>query len=113
LLFFSISIFAVLGTMLFGTTKSGIQLSNQANFRSFPMSLVTLCQLLLGDDWFTMMVDCSILPPFCTDRFNGFKGSKVLSFGDCGNILSPLYFLVSTHEFCREIKSSSFEIPDI
>ena len=94
--------FAVLGTMLFGTTKAGIRLSDQANFRSFSSSLLTLSQLLLGDDWFTLMVDCTVQPPFCTSRFTNFNDNNPLSYGDCGNASAPFFFLVN-HVFlsCR------------
>lgn len=93
------SLFAVIGTMLFGTTKAGYRLSDQANFRSFPASLLTLSQLLLGDDWFTLMIDCNIQPPLCTARFSNFAEKSKLSYGDCGNALSPLYFLVSLYHY--------------
>ena len=51
------------------------------------MSIVTLLQIVFGDEWHEMMIDCSVQPPFCDTVLPS------LSSGDCGTPLAPLYFL--------------------
>lgn len=61
---------------LFGGTKFGAFLNNAASFRHVGWSMLTMFQLLAGDDWSQIMRDCQVARPFCTTI-----GTK----SDCGS----------------------------
>ena len=86
------SIFSVIGVAFFGNVKFGSRLGPQANFQNFTSALLTLLQILFGDEWHDLAEDCSRMPPFCTQNFETGDG-RVLSYGDCGNEFGFLYFL--------------------
>jgi hypothetical protein len=86
------SIFAVIGVSFFGTVKMGVRLGGQANFSNFGSAILTLLQILFGDEWHDLMEDCALQPPYCTPNFVTHDG-RLLSYGDCGMTFSPVYFL--------------------
>lgn len=86
-LLLAMSVFSVLGVTVFGTVKPGLRISKTGNFDSFPNALLTLWQVLFGDDWMYMMDDCMVSEPSCTGQFEG------LSYGDCGSMISPIFFV--------------------
>lgn len=55
LLFLVLFVFAVVGQRVFGGVKLGSMLNRNANFRSIGPSLLTLFQMLAGDNWHTIM----------------------------------------------------------
>ena len=93
-LFIAMTIFAVLGVSSFGSVSYGSRLGPQANFFNFPMAMMTLFQIMFGDEWMFLMDDCSIEPPFCTEAFpDPHDPTKLLSYGDCGSAFAPVYFI--------------------
>lgn len=90
-IFLVMSVFAVVGVSSYGTTKFGDRLSTQANFRSYPWAMMTLFQIMFGEEWHVLMDDCLVQPPYCTKRF--VVDGKELSYGDCGSSFAPVYFL--------------------
>jgi hypothetical protein len=86
------SIFAVIGVAFFGTVKMGNRLGPTVHFESFGAAFLSLTQILFGDEWHQLMEDCSLQHPFCTTNFVTADG-RVLSYGDCGQALSPVYFM--------------------
>mmetsp|Transcript_42872 Transcript_42872/g.135198 ORF Transcript_42872/g.135198 Transcript_42872/m.135198 type:complete len:1863 (-) Transcript_42872:2108-7696(-) len=87
LLFLVYSMFAVVFVQVFGVVKYGSRIGPTANFETFPVALQTIFQLVTGDEWQSMMVDCQVSPPACTLQFEG------KSFGDCGSSLSFPWFV--------------------
>ena len=69
LLFLVYSMFASAGTQLFSTTRFGARLGPTAAFSSYIRSLVLVYQIITGDEWNILMVDCSVQPPACTEKF--------------------------------------------
>ncbi len=93
------SIFAIGGVSLFATTKFGWRYGHTANFQEFGPALLTIFQIITGDEWMILLVDLSVEPPFCERTFTmrknrGYKGPD-RSWGDCGQgkTISSLYFL--------------------
>ena len=92
----------------FGTTKSGLKLnggqsrlSKTAAFDSIGVSMATLFTLLIGDDWFVLMSDSAVIPPYCTEVFSKssdptnsmfrYQGED-LDWGDCGSLSAYFWF---------------------
>jgi hypothetical protein len=71
-------IYAVLGMTLFGNVKFGSELNYNANFRYFDDSLLLLCRMVTGEAWNSIMHDCSVSPPDCTN----FAGQTYNGWGD-------------------------------
>ena len=93
-LFLAMSIFAVIGVSTFGTTRHGVRLQSTANFQSYSNAMLTLWQILFGDDWMYIMDDCNIAEPYCTFRATDPVTGEELSYGDCGSPYSPLFFIL-------------------
>ncbi len=55
--------------------------------------MLTLFQILFGDDWDVLMDDCEVKPPFCTKRFFDEVTGMEMSYGDCGSAFAPAYFI--------------------
>eukprot|EP00960_Hanusia_phi_P041224 754897-Hanusia_phi.AAC.1 len=87
LLFLVYSMFAVVFVQVFGVVKYGSRIGPTANFETFPIALQTIFQLVTGDEWQSMMVDCQVQPPACTEKFQG------KSFGDCGSTFAFPWFV--------------------
>lgn len=86
------SIFAVIGVSFFGTVKMGSRLGPTVHFERFGAAFLSLTQILFGDEWHQLMEDCALQPPYCTQNFVAADG-RVLSYGDCGLPMSPIYFM--------------------
>ena len=87
LLFIFMFVYAVLGVNLFAGVKYQDVLSRHANFKNFPMAMLTLFRLATGENWNGLMHECMILPPDCS-------GTADKPGDDCGSPLAaPLYFL--------------------
>lgn len=54
-------VFAAVATQLYGGIKYGSSLNPNANFRHFGMSMLTLFQIIAGDDWSAVMRDCQVI----------------------------------------------------
>jgi hypothetical protein len=71
------------------------------------MSIATLLQIVFGDEWHEMMIDCSVQPPLCDAAFASALGlSTSTSAGDCGTPFAPLFFLafkLVVHSLCLNI----------
>jgi hypothetical protein len=88
ILFLALSIFAIIVVSTYGTTKSGFRLSPTASFATFPNAMLTLYQMMFGDEWMEIMDDCRVQYPECTPVFPGH------TYGDCGSSFAPLYFVL-------------------
>eukprot|EP00960_Hanusia_phi_P035947 752049-Hanusia_phi.AAC.4 len=94
------SIFAVSFVQMFGTTRNGVRLGPTASFFDYGSSLMTILQIVTGDEWQELVKDCAVQPPYCTavfdDSVHGWSEWKpfTLSFGDCGQSYSFLAFVV-------------------
>jgi hypothetical protein len=98
-------IFSLVGFSMFAYVRPGVRLGRTANFDTFGMSVVTLVQVVLGDEWQQLMIDCSVQPPFCNDILQG------LDSGDCGTPFAPSFFLsyqVVVNALCLNIVVASF-----
>lgn len=94
-LFVLVLFYSLLGVQLFGSVKFGENLSRQANFKSAKLGTITMFRIVTGEDWYRMMHDCMIQPPYCT------KGRNIWET-DCGNFgLSFAFFssfyIIITH----------------
>eukprot|EP00949_MAST-11_sp_MAST-11-sp1_P001842 g1842.t1 len=87
-------VFAVLGMQLFSLVRKGPFLDAKANFSTFEESLLTLFQIVAGENWIDIMRDCSVALPRCTvsDVASlNWIGTRTKS--DCGfPIEAKLYF---------------------
>jgi hypothetical protein len=98
-------IFSLVGFSMFAHVRPGMRLGRTANFDTFGMSVVTLVQVVLGDEWQQLMIDCSVQPPFCNVILQG------LDSGDCGTPFAPSFFLsyqVVVNALCLNIVVASF-----
>jgi hypothetical protein len=88
-------IFAVIGVAQFGDLKEGIALSTLASacsFEGFVPAIITLFNLLVGENWDTLLDEASIEFPYCTPS-NPNVNPEI--FGDCGSEgLSRVYFIL-------------------
>lgn len=88
-------IFAVIGVAIFGDLKEGKAISTQASacsFQGFVPSLITLFNLIVGENWDEVMDEASIEYPYCT-KSNPNVTPEV--FGDCGSSAwSKVYFIL-------------------
>jgi hypothetical protein len=89
-------LFATIAVELFGTTKFGQRLGTTANFHNISTAMLTLIQILFGDELEKIVDDCGIQPPLCTKaQENAIPGSP-LGYGDCGSEFSILFFVAFT-----------------
>lgn len=94
-LFVLVLFYSLMGVQLFGSVKFGENLSRQANFRSAKLGTITMFRIVTGEDWYRMMHDCMVRPPYCTKGKNYWET-------DCGNFgLSFAFFssfyIIITH----------------
>ena len=80
---------------LFSTVKKGKTLDVVADFTTFPASVVTLYEVVAGENWMNIMRDVSLASPKCTESYpvasETWFGNKAK--GDCGDpVLGPLFF---------------------
>lgn len=62
-------IYAVLGMSLYANIKFGDTVSPTANFRRFDDSLLLMSRMVTGEAWNSIMHNCMVTPPECTDFF--------------------------------------------
>jgi hypothetical protein len=88
-------IFAVIGVAQFGDLKEGVAISTQASacsFHGFVPSIITLFNLLVGENWDNILDEASIEYPYCTKSD---PDATPEVFGDCGSSAwSKVYFIV-------------------
>ena len=65
-----------------------LTLYRQANFSSTPRGIIMLFRIVTGEDWYKIMHDCMVMPPFCT------LGSDYWET-DCGNKTAAMIFFCS------------------
>jgi hypothetical protein len=87
LMLISMVVFGVLGVNLFGETRTGLYLGRTTSFRNVFQALLSLFQIVAGDDWGPVADEANIQPPFCTMKFDGKE------YGDCGSPYAFLYFV--------------------
>ena len=100
----ALMIFSLIGFNMFAHVRPGVRLGATANFDTFGMSIITLIQVTLGDEWHLMMIDLAVQPPFCDRVLPG------LSKGDCGTPFAPSFFLVYkfvVHSLCLNMVVAS------
>lgn len=80
--------YALIGVIMFGSTRFGIALNRHANFRSSLQAMMLLFRLTTGEDWNRVMHDCQVSPPRCTlDPDDNYWDT------DCGHELAaPIFF---------------------
>ena len=94
-LFVLVLFYSLMGVQLFGSVKFGENLSRQANFRSAKLGTITMFRIVTGEDWYRMMHDCMIQPPYCTKGKNYWET-------DCGNLgisfaFFSSFYIIITH----------------
>lgn len=94
-LFTLVLFYSLLGVQLFGSVKFGENLSRQANFRNAKLSAITMFRIVTGEDWYRMMHDCMLEPPYCTKAANYWET-------DCGNFgmsftFFSSFYIIITH----------------
>jgi hypothetical protein len=82
--------FSVVGVPTVGGVKRGHFITRHSNFDTTINSVITLFQMVAGEDWMAIMQEASVRPPYCTlDN----PMTPELDDGDCGNLYSPFYFV--------------------
>ncbi len=90
-----IYVFAVLGMQFFATVKKGKTNDIIADFTTFPQAVVSLYEVVAGENWMNFMRDMSISSPSCTKVYpvasDSWIGTKTRT--DCGDsVFAPMYF---------------------
>eukprot|EP00698_Gefionella_okellyi_P018331 TRINITY_DN5483_c0_g2_i1.p1 TRINITY_DN5483_c0_g2~~TRINITY_DN5483_c0_g2_i1.p1 ORF type:complete len:1929 (+),score=445.39 TRINITY_DN5483_c0_g2_i1:678-5789(+) len=79
-------VYAAVGIPLFGGVLYGDFINQYSNFNGMGNALLMLFRMTTGEDWNSVMYDCSVEFPRCTGNYN-----TVLN--DCGNVwLARIYF---------------------
>lgn len=94
-LFVLVLFYSLMGVQLFGSVKFGENLSRQANFKSAKLGTITMFRIVTGEDWYRMMHDCMVGPPYCTRGKNYWET-------DCGNFgisfaFFSSFYIIITH----------------
>lgn len=94
-LFVLVLFYSLMGVQLFGSVKFGENLSRQANFKSAKLGTITMFRIVTGEDWYRMMHDCMVKPPYCTKGRNYWET-------DCGNFgisfaFFSSFYIIITH----------------
>lgn len=71
--------FAIALNQIFGMTKIGPNTTDNINLRSVPKALILLFRCSFGEGWNFIMIDFTVVEPFCT------VGANVDQGNDCGN----------------------------
>mmetsp|Transcript_3722 Transcript_3722/g.9015 ORF Transcript_3722/g.9015 Transcript_3722/m.9015 type:complete len:2275 (-) Transcript_3722:103-6927(-) len=100
------SMFAVVAVEQFGMVKNGTRIGPTANFFDWPFAMMTVFQIITGDEWQDMMADMLVTYPSCTQQFNAVHvhgwhdsqgwamyRSEGYTFGDCGSVWAPAFFI--------------------
>lgn len=93
-LFVLVLFYSLMGVQLFGSVKFGENLSRQANFRSAKLGTITMFRIVTGEDWYRMMHDCMIRPPYCTNGKNYWE-TDCGSFGISFAFFSSFYIIIT------------------
>ena len=92
-------IFAVIGVSQFGDLKEGYAIATEASassFNGFVPALITLFNLLVGENWDNLLDEASTEYPYCT-RDDPKAVPEV--FGDCGSQTTSQVYFVSFYVF--------------
>ena len=105
LLFLLLFIYAVMGVSIFGRVVHHAELTEDANFDTWPMAMLTLVRMLTGEEWHLVMDACRVQPPECS-----------LEADNCGNDFALPYFVsfvftVRSHLISYRPNSPSAPIP--
>lgn len=80
--------YALIGVIMFGSTRFGIALNRHANFRNSGLALLLLFRITTGEDWNRVMHDCMVSPPKCSLSTNDNYWET-----DCGHLfVAPIFF---------------------
>ena len=109
------SIFSVVGMQLFGVVRPGLRFGGTADFYTYETSLLTIFQVVTGDEWHILMYDHAIEYPKCTPTFNeetvpgwtAWKG-KPFEMGDCGSEGMSFTFWILTKIVCEQVMLNLF-----
>ena len=91
-----LTVFGTIAVQLFGTTKFGERLGTTANFYNISIAILTLIQILFGDQVEKLVDDCGIKPPFCTNEYIDPLTGLSVGYGDCGSDYAVLFFVSFT-----------------
>ena len=58
--------YALIGVIMFGSTRFGVALNRHANFRNSLNAMLLLFRITTGEDWNRLMHDCMVSPPKCS-----------------------------------------------
>ena len=89
-------VFATIAVQLFGATKFGQRLGSTANFYTVSSSMLTLIQILFGDELEKIVDDCGVQPPLCTKAQENVIPGNPLGYSDCGSDFSIVFFVAFT-----------------
>jgi len=90
-LFMIFFIYAVIGVNLFGETRLGVSMSQDANMRDWQSAMSTLWRCMTGN-WRSIMYEQSTQPPSCTNIVDE-KGA--VTHSDCGSPAAAVIFHVT------------------
>jgi len=80
--------YALIGVIMFGSTRFGVALNRHANFRNSWYALLLLFRVTTGEDWNRVMHDCMVCPPMCSQSADDNYWET-----DCGHlVVAPLFF---------------------
>jgi len=88
LLFLAYFIFAILGMSWWSNIKFNESINAQAHFRTFPDALLMLARITTGEGWNSMLRDCFVINPDCTD----FYGATTDGWGDLSNTIDDIHW---------------------
>ena len=79
-------IYAVVGVQLFGNVRYGDYIGPIANFENTGYAMMLLFRVTTGEDWNSLMYECSVEPPYCTAS---------ATMNDCGTYVGARLFFYS------------------
>jgi len=89
-------VYAIIGISLFGKVIRGDFLTENANFESFPIAMLTVFRMSTGETWNGLMHDCLKQPPYCSFELE-----------NCGNVWQAYLFFFSFF-FCHFRDNSQY-----
>eukprot|EP00698_Gefionella_okellyi_P022939 TRINITY_DN7700_c0_g1_i1.p1 TRINITY_DN7700_c0_g1~~TRINITY_DN7700_c0_g1_i1.p1 ORF type:complete len:2097 (+),score=441.12 TRINITY_DN7700_c0_g1_i1:85-6375(+) len=84
LLLLTYFVFTILGMQFFGKVvrlEGGF--TDELNFSTFPLALLTMFRVSTMDDWNIVMIACRVEPPLCS-----------VDAGNCGSQFAPIFFVI-------------------
>ena len=86
-------VFSILGMQLFASVRTGPWLDELSGFSTFPQAILTLFQIVAGENWIPIMRDCSVEAPSCSPYVDGGEvASHWHDTGDCGTSAGAGFF---------------------